>query len=239
MAIAHANTEAFAAADTDLIYIVTYDCTGTNRVLVAKVALKSSSATVTAVTWQPGNGEQSLTFLNADRNGDARSELWYLPNPTASANGQVKFDLSASVRVAVAASTYTGVHQTTPFRTAAAASNNGTDAGPTVDVVALNTEMVVDSLCQVSAGPDTAAGDHTERHDTAATGGGTDTRGASQEKASTGDTETMGWTMSDSDNWSICAGPLQEPSVGGRTTYNTDSHPLGQHLGHSFRMPGA
>lgn len=211
MAVSHDNTT-FGGIQAQFFNLSHTVPATADRVLVVKVALKDNSIVVNVLIWDPPGANESFTFLNADRNGNARSEIWYLPNPTAKA-ANISFTLSGSARTVVAGSSYVGVDPNTPFRTAAAASNNGNDASPTVDVVALNNEMVVDSLCQVSAGPDTATGDHTERHNDAQVGGGTDTRGASQEKASAGATETMGWTMSDIDNWSISAAPLQEPQA--------------------------
>ena len=210
MAISHGSTTTAVNAGTNSLTISSHVVSGTDPALIVKVALRSTTITVTGITW---NGSENLTQLNNDRNGDAHSSFWYLAGPTAT-TANVVITLSGSARVVGAASTYTGVHSSAPFRTAANSSANGTDAAPTTDVVANSGEMAVDCLCQVSAGPDTATGDHTERHDTAATGGGTDTRGASQEAASAGATETMGWTMSSTDNWALCAGALQEPGTG-------------------------
>lgn len=232
MAITFYNVRGLSESSGDTLTISPI-VSATNPVIVVCVAIKGNDTVQSMI-----RDSLSFTQLNTDINGDARSELWYLAGPSAGTL-DIVITLTGSSRWLVAGLVYTGVHQTTPFRTAAANSNNGTNEFPTVDVVALNGEMVVDSLCQVSAGPDTAVADHTERRNAGATGGGTDTAGASQEKASSGAIETMGWTMSDSDNWAICAGPLQEAGAApGRTTYNTDSHPLGQHLGHSLRMPG-
>lgn len=208
MAIAHSSTTVATNAGTDTLTISNHVVGGSFPVLIVKVATRDKTQNlVTGITW---NTTEDLVQLNSDINGDAGVELWYLKAPTAT-TADVVISMSDSNRCVAAASTYTGVNQTNPFRVAGAASANGTNDSPTVGVDALDTEMVIDSLCQVSAGPDTAVGDHTERHNDAATGGGTDTRGASQEKASSGAVETMGWTMSDADNWAIAAGPLQEP----------------------------
>jgi len=167
------------------------------------------SANVTGITWK---GSENLTQVADDQNGNASAELWVLAAPSAGTD-DVVISMTAASRMVGAASTYTGVDQNVPFRIDAVSTNNGTDASPTVDIVAFNNEMVVDSMSQVSVGPDTATGNHPEIHDAAATGALSDVRGASQERASTGATESMTWTMSDSDNWAICSGPLQEPFV--------------------------
>lgn len=208
MAIAHSVTDTDIAASANTTTIASFTVTGTDPVLIAKVAVKDTTMTVASVIW---NSTENFTEETNDRNGNAFSSIWYLASPTATTSAIVITLSTGTARHVSAVSLYTGVDDASPVRSAATTTGNGTDAAPTTDVVALNGEMVVDSLCQVSAGPDTATGDHTERHDTAAVGGGTDTRGASQEKASTGATETMGWTMSDPDNWAVCAMALREP----------------------------
>lgn len=208
MAIAHGTTTVATVSSTT-ITISSVTVTGTDAGLIVKLSYKSNSTQLNSVVWDSVGVNESLTQLGTEEsNGNARASLWYLAAPTAK-TANVTITLNSSSRTVAAASVYTGVDQVNPFRAAAVAGGNGTNSSPTVDVVALNTEMVVDCLAQVSAGPHTATGDHTERHDSAATGGGTDTRGASQEVASTGATETMGWTMSGSDNWAVIAAPLQ------------------------------
>ena len=215
MAIAHSNTSTAVNGGANSTTISSFAVSGTDPVLVVKVALRDTTDTVTGVTF---NTSEIFEEVGNDRNGDAHSGMWVLKNPTAT-TADVVISLSGSSRHVSACSLYTGVDDNTPIRAAATATGNGTDAAPTVDVVSISGEMVIDSLSQVSAGPDTATGDHTERHDTAATGGGTDTRGASQELAGTGGTDTMGWTMGDSDNWAIVGAVLQEPfTVAGSPT---------------------
>lgn len=210
-AIAHSSTTT-NSGDTDTLTIANHVIGGgANYALIVVVSLRSSTETVTGVTWN--GGAEALTSLGTDISTDARVYVYYRAAPTA-ATDDVVISVTGSVRIAAAAHTYTGVHQTLPFRLAAANTSNGNDAAPTVTITALAGEMVVDGICQVSAGPDTAAGDHQERADLAATGGGSDVRCASQEKSSAGADEVMGWTMGDADDWAIVAGPLQEPGAG-------------------------
>lgn len=213
-AIVHVSTTPYnGTATTHDITSVTV--TGTDPVLIVKIAYRDSGGgEVTAVVWDWDGVAEALTQLGSEsKNGEANAQMWYLAAPTAK-TATLRISTTNSVRIVAAASVYTGVDQTNPFRTAATASNNGTTASPTVTVIIRSGEgeMVVDSLAQVSAGPDTATGDHTERHNAAETGGGTDTRGASQEKLETVVLGViMGWTMADGDNWAIIAAPLQEP----------------------------
>ena len=211
MAIAHGSTTVAASAGSSVLTISNHVVSGKDVVLVVKVALTPTSRTITGITW---NGSENLTLVKRDQGTDAACELWYLANPTK-ATADVVISISGSTVIVAAASTYTGVDKVSPLRLATAASANGTDDSPTVDVVTLKNDMVVDSLCQVSAGPDTAIGDHTERHDAATTGVGDDVRGASQEKVSIGGTITMGWSMSSSDSWALVAVPLRTPLADG------------------------
>lgn len=209
MAIAHGSTTT-ASDNTTSLAITSHVVSGTNPTLIVKVHVRHKTVVPSSVVWDAAGVNESLTKLNTKTVGTARSELWYLPNPTAK-TATVTLTFPSAKDVIGAASTYTGVDQTSPFRTAAEATSTGTDDSPTVSIVALNGEMVVDSMTQVSPGPNTAIGDHTERHDVAQGVETSKIRGASQEKASTGATEVMGWTMSGAAIWAICAGPLQEP----------------------------
>lgn len=204
---AHSNTVAVTAANANSTTISSFVVSGTDVGLFVKVSLRGTGLAVTGVTW---NGTEDFTEAGNDINGNAEAGLWFLANPTKT-TADIVVSLDGLSRHVSAVSLYTDVDQTNPIRLASVAVNNGTNNAPTVDVVANADEVVIDVLCQVSNGPDTATADHTQRHNTAATGGGSDTRGASQEKASTGATETMGWSMSDADNWAVVAGALQEP----------------------------
>ncbi len=207
--ISHTDTATAVDAGAASTTISSFTVSGADPVLIVKVSSKGSGITHDGVTW---NGTEDFTLEATDINGDARTSIWSLASPTAT-TADVVVTLSGSARHVSAVSLYEGVDQTTPVRPSTPASNNGTDAAPTVDITGMLGDMIVDSLSQVSAGPDTATGDHTERHDTEAVGGGTDTRGASQDIRSDGTTTTMGWTMGDSDNWALCAMALQPPAA--------------------------
>ncbi len=220
--IAHVSTTSQGDTGNDnSVTISSHVVSGTDPVLVVKVAQKGSR-TVTGITW---NGTENLTQLNTDINGDARADIWYLAAPTATTADVVVTLSGNTTRKVAAASTYSGVHQSVPFRVEANSSNNGTNTNPTTNVVANFPEMVVDSMCQVSAGPDTInSQSSTNRSDDTAVGGGTDCRGASGEIASSGATETMDYNMSSNDNWAICAGALQQPgSIEADKTFTVDA----------------
>jgi hypothetical protein len=180
---------------------------GSNVILIVGISYKSSTEEITSARW---GGTDYLDELRNDVNGNARTAIYYLINP-AQVSRFVRVDFDSSLRACISASIYTGVHQSTPF--SSNVGNNGTDNAPTVTVTAGANTMVVDSLCQVSNGPDTATKQNeTERANLAATGGGSDTRHASQEDSTS--PSTMAWSMGGSDNWALSAGTLQEPVVG-------------------------
>ena len=218
--ITHGSTQT-AGGPSKTLNLTSVVVTGPNPVLIVKIAYRDNAGgEVTSVVWDSAGVNETLTQLGSEsRVNNVNSQMWYKANLTAK-TATVTITTTNTVRMVGAASVYTGVNQTNPFRIAANATSTGIDATPTVDVVALNGEMVVDSLAQVSAGPDTATASQTERHNVAQTGGGKDVRGASQEVASTGATETIGWTMNSSDRWAIIAGALQESP----TTYEQSAY---------------
>jgi hypothetical protein len=179
---------------------------GTNRVFVVGVAVKSNSViTPTSIVF---NGTENFTVerIAAD-GGDAQCFLYYLIAPSE-VTADVVITIPGAARMVGYVALFTGVHQTNPF-TANTNEAQGTDISPTVDISSTTDETCIDILAQVSAGPDTATAIHTEICNGAATGGGTDTRGAGQYV--TGQTtRTMNWTMSDADHWNIITGALQE-----------------------------
>jgi len=182
--------------------------TGTDPCLVVGVSTKGASITHNTVAF---NGSESFTKIQDNINGNARSSIWVLENPTAT-TANVVITLSGSSRYVTAASLFTDVDDTTPVRTSNSA--NGTNNNPSTSLTAVSGDLIIDNLCQVSAGPDTATASHTQRYNLAQTGGGTDTRGAGQTLSATGGSDTMDWSMGDADNWAIGAVALRAPFAG-------------------------
>ena len=183
---------------------------GTDRVFVLGLAYKSNS--VLAPISVVFNGTENFTLeRTAADGGDAQCFLYYLTAPSE-VTADVVITMPSTVRMVGYVALFNGVHQTEPF-TANTNEVQGTNDSPTVDVSSAADEMCIDILVQVSAGPDTATATHTEICNGAATGGGTDCRGAAQYVVGQ-TTRTMNWSMSGSDNWNIIAGALQEPTGG-------------------------
>lgn len=221
MAVAYVRTTQGAIDDTVLTLNIEVSA-GTDRVLVVGLAYRDASVQVpTSILFN--TNEAFDVELSAADGGDAQCFLYYLAAPTET-TADVVITIPDSARMVGYAAYFTGVDQTNPF-TAATAEAQGTNDAPTVDVNSAADEICIDILCQVSAGPDTAAGAHTEICDGASTGGGSDCRGAGQYVAGQA-TRTMNYTMSDSDNWNIIAGALQEPvpvtAAQGATSLNFD-----------------
>lgn len=183
---------------------------GTNRVLVLGFAYKSNSVVApTSITF---NGTEDFTLeRSAADGGDAQCFLYYLPAPTET-TADVVVTMPGDSKMVGYVALFNGVNQSSPF-TGNTSEAQGTDASPTVDISSSAEETCVDILVQVSGGPDTAIATHTEICNGAAISGGTDTRGAGQYVVGQA-IRTMNWSMSDSDNWNIIAGALQEPGVG-------------------------
>jgi hypothetical protein len=220
--ITHSNTYSNGGtATTNVVSSVAN--TGTDRVMVCSVAYKDAGGgEVTGVAFNAAGGDEAFTQLGSEsKNGEANSQLWYLAGGSDE-TANVTVSTTNSVRQVAVVNVYTGVDQANPFREAANASANGTNGTVTVDVTALDTEVVVDAMAQVSAGPDTVSSQSgTGRGSNTATGGGTDTIGASQSITSTGATETMSYTMSSTDNWATSAGALQKTIQSNIKTRNT------------------
>jgi hypothetical protein len=196
---------------TDTLTLNIQVSAGSNRVLVVGLAYKSNGVlTPTSIVFN-GTENFSQELIAAD-GGDAQCLLYYLTAPTET-TADVVITMPASVRMVGYVAYFTDAHQTTPF-TANTSEAQGTDVSPTVDISSSADETCIDILAQVSAGPDTATATHTQICNGAATGGGTDTRGAGQYVVGQA-TRTMNYGMSSDDHWNIIAGALQEPAAGG------------------------
>jgi hypothetical protein len=109
------------------------------------------------------------------------------------------------------ASSWTGVHQTSPIGTPAKAT--GTNNAPTVTVTAASGDMVVDGLyCE----PDTITNNASQTliNEIEAIGGYTSI-GGSYEAWSSGTTVVMSWSCGSSEAWGIIGVALKPAAAGG------------------------
>jgi len=187
---------------------------GTNRILVVGVNIFSGLdpfPTVSSMTY----AGQSMTFLAAQNDDVApltriRSEMWYITPPATGANN-IAITFSAVVRAVAGGMSYTGVHQTTPFGTAASAG--GGAAGSSVDVSSAAGELVVDTMGvrqNTSANQSLTAGaNQVERYnDVSGTATNANVVGAGSEEAGAA-TVTMSWTLGSAERRAIVAAPLR------------------------------
>lgn len=114
MAVAFStNVSSAPATTTNLLVNITVS--GTNPVLVGKVALDSTSATVTSATWSLGSGTTLQVTSKRSLVGPITS-IWAVPAPTGGA-GNIRIGFSASVPAHMDVALWTGAHQTTPCPT--------------------------------------------------------------------------------------------------------------------------
>ena len=181
----------------------TVGAAGTNRILVVGTSAESAVA-VTGVTY----AAQALTKIGAQASLDgatAATELWYLIAPPTGPN-DIVVTLSANKKLAAGATSWTGVHQTTPLGTAVFAPGNSLSAS--VDVTSATGEVVVDALANKSSTSRTVGADQTQ-HWSVNSGGKPSSAGSSEAGAGT---VTMSWTHGVAVEWALGAVPLKQAS---------------------------
>lgn len=180
----------------------------TDRVLVVGIAREEKNTTL-PISIVFNTSENFTLELNAADGDYSQVSLYYLVAPTET-TANVVITYAVAYPIAGYVAYFTGVDQNNPF-TAATSQAQGDDSAPTVDVSSSVDEMVIDIMCQVSAGPDTITSNSgTKILDLAETQGGDDLRGGGQYQIGEA-TTTMLYGMSSTDDWNIIAGALQEP----------------------------
>lgn len=126
-------------------YNWSHTCTGSDRYLLVGVSMLSvGGSSVSSITYNSVN----LTKLGhiASVSGAVRSELWGLVAPSTGSNS-IAVTLSGALDSAANASSYTGVHQTSPteaFNSASATNVGAADATVDITTVADN-DWVIDN----------------------------------------------------------------------------------------------
>lgn len=161
------------------------------------VAWPSTTPVISTITH---NGDAlSLITGAAIDTGSRVSEIWYRLAPATSGNVVVTMDQSTGALIA-GINSFTGVHQTTPFGTAATAS--GSSTAPSVTVTATSDGMVMDNM-QFGVATATAEAKQTMRWDL--------TPGVQRGASSTqlgSDGGVMDWSLSASVGWATVAVPI-------------------------------
>lgn len=139
-----ASNSGYQAASSS--YSWSHTCTGSNRYLTVGISMLSLAQTVTGITYN--SVSLSLLGVRASVSGAARVELWGLVAPATGSN-TIAVTLSGAIASAGNASSYTGVHQTSPteaFNSAQATNVGAADATVDVTTVADNA-WAVDIVC--------------------------------------------------------------------------------------------
>jgi hypothetical protein len=174
----------------------THTCSGTDRYLKVGVSIASSTVVVTGVTF---NGDPLSPLEDGTvSGGPIHGEYWYMVNPDA-ATGLIVVTLSGSAAVVGGASSYTGVHQTTPHGPVNVQTGTSNAAGATV--TSSTDQLVTDVLAlRTGATGITVGGSQTQRWNRLAAGTpptGTLPTGAGSERAGGALTTAMSWTVND------------------------------------------
>lgn len=180
--------------------------TAQDRYLI--VSISTRSANVTACSF----GGTAMTLLHSNTTSFAREFVYGMIAPPFGSQ-TVAVTLTATEHV-IGAVSYSGVHQTAPTGTAATA--NGNDATPTVNVTSASGELVADNVClRGNTGQSLAVGaGQTQIWNRASDGSGQTTGtcwgGGSTEPGAA--TVTMSWTAGASERWAIGGIPLKPAS---------------------------
>ncbi len=183
----------------DAVYSWSHTCAG-NYLTVGVAMLSVGGSSVSGITY---NGD-AMTLLRAQASGAGaiRTELWGLVNPDQGTH-DVEVTLSAALDSAAVATSYTGVHQTSPTEAAnsATATNVGAaDATVNVTTVA-DGDWVVDMVATDDAAITVGSGQTSRGNVTGTLGSGAmSTEGPKQTAGSV----TMSWTdVAGLKTWSI------------------------------------
>jgi hypothetical protein len=195
---------------------ISHTTSGSDRLMMVGVSiLNSGSETVSGVTY---NGGALTRLSNVQTGSHGRVEIWYRKAPDGGTHDVVvTFDDGAGgglrSSAVVGVMTFTGVHQTTTFGTAATNFDNATPFGtPTVNVTSATNELVFDTVvCEVCTSLSVGAG-QTQRWNLTETSGSPTVIGAGSTEPGAA-TVTMSWTQGAGNYWAIAAAPIK-PSGG-------------------------
>lgn len=197
---------------TQSSYSWSHTCTGSNRYLVVGIAMLSLAQTVTSITY--AGQDLRLIGVKASVSGACRVEMWGIIAPATGSN-TIAVTLSGAISSAGCASSYTGVHQSSPiegFNTAQATNVGAADATVNVTTVA-DLAMCVDIVCTSDTAITVGAGQTQRANVTGAAGSGAmSTEGPTTPAG----VVTMSWTNVDAlATWSIASTALRPAPAAG------------------------
>ncbi|MEK7952019.1 SdrD B-like domain-containing protein [Luteolibacter soli] len=198
---------------------MSHTVSGTNRLLLVAVNYEDDSTAGMTINTVTFNGVALTRVSRVPSSQEAVAELWSLVNPPAvTANVVVNMTaFSSADALHLAATTFTGVNQTTPLGTvvtAAAATTpmTITAGGATGDLVFV-TGAVDDSRTATPTG--TAA---TAIWNANAGGTGDGVRSVGSSRAGDGNSAAFAWTLSAADGWGAIAVPIKPAVASGTPT---------------------
>ena len=187
---------------------------GTNRLLLVSLAVRSTTANVTAASY--GTTALSLCGSNAAAS-NVRVFIYRLVNPTPG-TANVSVTLSSSTRITAGASSFIGVNQSQPVGTFASAQ--GYSASPSVTVSTTPGTVVYDALAMYSSSTVMANSGQSQLWENDAQ---KLIAGGSSAKSATTSSTTTGWTCSGGlAYWTLGVVAIQ-PATGSPSTTFTQS----------------
>ena len=214
--VGFANAKAYQAHASSATFSYTVSA-GSDRILIVGANVESSTRYTQSVTYN-SIALTKVTSLLSGAGPNCETSLWYLVNPPVGtfnivATTQATKDLSGI------AMSFTGVHQTTPFRDTSQVGGTGNAAS--VGVTTVVGDLAADVVCQGDATLGTIAVGAGQTLRDSATASGV-FRGAGSTEPGNGGTVTMSWSFTLSPTYAQIAVALRASSV---TTYGVDVTP--------------
>jgi hypothetical protein len=209
---AASSASSSGSGSASLTWSHTVSVSGTNRILIVGVSVKSGS-TVTGVSYAGVSFSAiSNPIVVGNNAGNARVELWQLVAPATGANNVI-VTLSASARFVGGAVSLTGVNQTNPIDASNSAS--GSSATPSITITTIaNNAWVVDTIA--SSPPTSGAnptGGQTQQWNVATGGAGSAVQilgaGSTLGPITPSGAVVESWSLGGSSSWAIAASSLK------------------------------
>lgn len=177
---------------------------GSDRLLCVCVANYRNTSFVSAVSYN----SVDLTEQEALTVGEYTISLWSVIAPSTGSN-TVSVTTNTSVfDIGIAAISFTGVHQSSPF--GVPVSDSGTSTTPSVTVTSAADEVVLDTLTIIHSGTLTVDGSQTQQWNAATSNAFIKYAGSTEDGAAS---TTMSWSNSTSQSWITIAIPIKPVST--------------------------
>lgn len=158
---------------------------GSNAILIVRVAWNAATDTITAHATDPNYNSQTLTlqtYHTAGAGVTMSTALWYLLDPPRG-SFTVQVNFSASANAVAGAQTYAGVDQGTPFGTPSTSQSTVNATTYTATVTSAVNELVLDTVCSRGDRTTTVDASQTQEHNTNNAAAATDRRLAASREA--------------------------------------------------------